>query len=224
MELQGFDRLFESSTLQAALAVIVKLGIGAVCASVIGYEREIHGRPAGVRTHMLVAIGVILFTEISRAFVPDDGGRIASQVVTGIGFLGAGSILRLGAEVKGLTSAASIWAVAAIAMSISQGGEFIWIALVATIATLFTLAVVDNIEKKMIPYAHPRNIVIEMADSADPYAVVRQVESIGCSVKSVRFRSRGPKPIVELDVVHLSADAVARIAALENVETAMLSD
>jgi len=89
----------------------------------VGWEREVHGRPAGMRTHMLLVIGVVLMCEVSRAFSPaGDPARIAAQIVTGVGFLGAGAIMRIGMEVKGLTSAASLWTVTGIGMAVSVGG------------------------------------------------------------------------------------------------------
>ena len=84
--------------------------------ALIGLERETHGRAAGLRTHILVCLGTTLFTMCSYLIAGDyyDPGRITAQIVTGIGFLGAGSILRQGNTIVGLTSAASIWATAAI--------------------------------------------------------------------------------------------------------------
>ena len=148
-----FDDVFTSDSLLAALDILIKLGIGVALGGAIGYEREVHGRPAGIRTHMLVVLGVILFSEVSRVFGGDQG-RIAAQIVTGIGFLGAGTILRLGAEIKGLTTAASIWACAGIGMAVSVGGPFLIVAVAATAMALFTLAVVENFERRIAPASH----------------------------------------------------------------------
>src|SRR4051794_32828665 len=104
--------VFSDASWQVALAILLKLGLGAILSGFVGWERELHGRPAGVRTHMLVATGVILLCEVSKAFPGQDKSRIAAQIVTGIGFLGAGTIFRMGGEVRGLTSAASVWAIA----------------------------------------------------------------------------------------------------------------
>ncbi|MGH2677187.1 MAG: MgtC/SapB family protein, partial [Actinomycetota bacterium] len=102
----------------------------ALLGGVIGLEREVRDQPAGFRTHMLVALGSCLFTLISAygfgAFqgdpgVPYDPTRIAAQIVTGIGFLGAGAIIRSGMSVRGLTTAASLWVVAAIGMAVGAG-------------------------------------------------------------------------------------------------------
>lgn len=129
--------------------ILIKLGIGALLAGLIGWEREIHARPAGVRTHMLLVIGVILFSEVSRKFGGDEG-RIAAQVVTGVGFLGAGTIIRTGTDVKGLTTAASLWATSAIGMALSLGGPFIAIAVASVGLSLITLIWVDRLEEKFL--------------------------------------------------------------------------
>src|SRR3989454_9286220 len=82
----------------------------------IGVEREVRGYPAGIRTLALVALGACLFTDISRLLGGDD--RVAAQVVTGIGFIGAGVIFREGLSVRGITTAATIWAAAAVGMAV----------------------------------------------------------------------------------------------------------
>ncbi|HET8568680.1 MAG TPA: MgtC/SapB family protein, partial [Candidatus Limnocylindria bacterium] len=89
----------------------------------VGLERELHQRPAGFRTHALVALGAAMFTVVSREMAgPNaDPTRIAAQIVTGIGFLGAGAIIRHGLAVRGLTTAASLWIVAAIGMAVGAG-------------------------------------------------------------------------------------------------------
>ena len=91
----------------------------------IGWERERHARPAGLRTHILVCVGAALITEISHSFGPN-GDRIAAQVVTGVGFLGAGTIIRegTGGLVHGLTTAASLWAIAGVGIAVGYGGLY----------------------------------------------------------------------------------------------------
>ncbi|MEX0683898.1 MAG: MgtC/SapB family protein [Dehalococcoidia bacterium] len=98
------------------LEIVSRLVIAGVLGGFIGLERELRGYPAGIRTIALVAIGSCLFTDISGLFNGDDG-RVASQIVTGIGFLGAGVILREGYTVRGITTAATIWSAAAIGMA-----------------------------------------------------------------------------------------------------------
>jgi putative Mg2+ transporter-C (MgtC) family protein len=115
-------------TLQLDLSL--RLVLAAVLGAMIGAEREIHGHPAGIRTHMLVALGSGLFTVLSiHGFgqgpgVPIDPTRIAAQIVSGIGFLGAGAILKDGIVIRGLTTAASLWATAAVGMA-AGAGEYV---------------------------------------------------------------------------------------------------
>jgi|TARA_B100001971_G_C18122146_1_gene500025 putative Mg2+ transporter-C (MgtC) family protein len=102
--------------------IILRLVLAAIAGGIIGYERKTVNKPAGIRTNMLVSTGAALFTLISlTAFGNTDPTRIAAGIVTGIGFLGAGTIFRAKDQVRGLTTAASLWAVAAIGLSIAVG-------------------------------------------------------------------------------------------------------
>ncbi len=119
------------------LAFVFKLAASLVVGYVIGAERERRGKPAGVSTHTYVVAGAMLFTLISTGFGAGDPTRVAAQIVTGVGFLGAGIILKSeGGSVQNLTTAASIWFVAAIGMAIGYG----WY-LIAGIAMLFSILV-----------------------------------------------------------------------------------
>ena len=115
-------------------AILLRLVVGCILGGLIGWERELNDRPAGFRTHILVTVGSALIMIISINIFhmfPDsdaDPGRIAAQVVSGIGFLGAGTIIREGINVRGLTTAASLWAVAAIGLAIGAGFYFSGIA------------------------------------------------------------------------------------------------
>lgn len=114
------------------LDVVVRLCAAAVLGALIGLEREIHDHPAGMRTHLLVALGSAGFTVLSiEAFAAPgaDPARIAAQIVAGVGFLGAGAILKEGATIRGLTTAASLWTVAAVGMAAGAGA---WIVAAAT--------------------------------------------------------------------------------------------
>ena len=131
--------------------VLVRLLLATLLGGFIGFEREAHGRAAGLRTHILVCLGsaLIMMTsmyifEIYKGVAVVDPSRIAAQVVTGIGFLGAGTILRWGATVKGLTTAASIWAVAAIGLAIGCG--FYFAAITSTVLVVTALVVFSKME------------------------------------------------------------------------------
>ncbi|HRF60011.1 MAG TPA: MgtC/SapB family protein [Fimbriimonadaceae bacterium] len=188
----SWQEIISTDALVRTGEVLLKVGLGVLLGAAIGWERELHGRPAGVRTHMLIVMGVVLICEVSRAFAPDDPARIASQIVTGIGFLGAGTILRTGPEVRGLTSAASIWAVAAIGMAVSVGGPFYLVALAGTILSLLTLSVVDNIERKLAPDSHPRELEVKLTDGHGIVAIVQRIEAANGSVRGVKVLSTDP--------------------------------
>lgn len=118
-----------------------RLLLAFVLGAVVGYERERHRRPAGLRTHMLVAGGAAAFTVASIHGFGGGGSvdpsRIAAQVVTGVGFLGAGTILRTQGSIRGLTTASSIWLVAAIGLL--AGAGLYWLAIVTTVFGAITL-------------------------------------------------------------------------------------
>jgi putative Mg2+ transporter-C (MgtC) family protein len=128
--------------------LIVRLAVAGALGGIIGFERELRDQPAGFRTHILVALGSCLFALVSAYGFegllgrhPDvvrfDPGRVASQIVTGIGFLGAGAIIRYGFTVRGLTTAASLWVVAAVGLAVALG-EYLTGSVTAAI-TLVTL-------------------------------------------------------------------------------------
>ena len=113
----------------------------------IGFQREYEGRPAGLRTHVLVCVGACLMSMIR--FGSGDPGRISAQVVTGVGFLGAGVILRRGLAIRGLTTAATVWIVAGIGLAVGAGGRNTILATVATGISLVTLTLVKKIEERI---------------------------------------------------------------------------
>lgn len=213
-----------SGDLPLVLTVLLKLGLGVLLGGLIGYERELHGRPAGIRTHMLVVLGVILFAEVSKAFGSGDPGRIAAQIVTGIGFLGAGTILRFGAEVRGLTTAASLWAVAGIGMAVSAGGPFLVIAMAASVLTLITLSVVTSIERRLVPTAHPRTLEVKFADSSALQALMAELAKSGCNVRSVRISGSGPDSTAHFTFHSDSEDPMAAAASVKGVTESTWTD
>ena len=100
--------------------LIIKICLAAILGMIIGYEREIHLKPAGLRTHTLVCMGSCLFAVLSLEFV-GDSARIAAGIVTGIGFLGAGAIFQYKDKVRGLTTAADLWVIAAVGLAVGIG-------------------------------------------------------------------------------------------------------
>jgi putative Mg2+ transporter-C (MgtC) family protein len=144
----------EAASLGSVLLAILLGGV-------LGLEREIRGRPAGLRTHILVCLGATLIMIASQRMVVVsqdlaapfrivvDPGRIAAGIVTGIGFLGAGAILRIGDLVRGLTTAGTIWLVAAVGITVGQG--LYVLAVACTAAALAALTVLSRVEY----YVHP---------------------------------------------------------------------
>ncbi|MBN1965553.1 MAG: MgtC/SapB family protein [Anaerolineae bacterium] len=134
-------------TLAAQFEVALWLLLAALLSMVIGMDRERRQRPAGLRTHMLVGLGACLFTTLSALVLPGgDPTRIAANVVTGVGFLGAGTILQRKDSVKDLTTAASIWATAAVGMAVGMGAWFL--AILTTLMIWTILAVIRRFEHK----------------------------------------------------------------------------
>jgi putative Mg2+ transporter-C (MgtC) family protein len=132
-------------SLQVQAETIVLLVIAAFLSMIIGLDRERRDRPAGLRTHMLVGTGACLFTILSiHAFPSGDPGRVASQILPGIGFLGAGAILKQRRDVVGLTTAASVWSTAAIGMAVGTGAWLI--ALAATLIIWIVLVILSRTE------------------------------------------------------------------------------
>ena len=141
------------------ITLMLRLLLASLLGGIIGLEREIHGRPAGFRTHLLVSLGSCLFcitsVEFYRIFgnfsgsvpVGTDPGRIAAQVVTGIGFLGAGAILREGASVRGLTTAACLWVAAALGLACGIG--LFYLAICVTLIALFSLLLLKQVENRL---------------------------------------------------------------------------
>ena len=140
--------MFFATTLAGSteLAILVKLLLAALAGAILGIEREKHGRPAGLRTHLLVTLGSCLMMVVSEAFflkygdlpgtgvVRLDPGRAAAQIITGIGFLGAGVIIKEGFTVRGLTTAACLWVAAGVGMSFGMG-----LFIAGTLATILSL-------------------------------------------------------------------------------------
>lgn len=133
--------------------MVLRLVVSVILGGLIGMERETHGRPAGLRTHTLVCIGSTLFTICSYVIAGphNDPGRIAAQIVTGVGFLGAGTIIHQGNVVRGLTTAASIWAVAAIGLAVGIGSwTMMSLAMVASVLVVLTLYLMGRLDRYLM--------------------------------------------------------------------------
>jgi putative Mg2+ transporter-C (MgtC) family protein len=127
-------------------STLVRLLLASFLGGIIGLERQLRHKPAGLRTNMFICFGAALFTVLSRqlAGVESDSARIAAQIIPGIGFIGAGSILHARASVTGLTTAATLFVVASVGMA--AGGGLYWTALLATVVILVSLVLLGRAE------------------------------------------------------------------------------
>lgn len=153
------------------LEISIRLGAALLLGGLIGLEREIGNHSAGFRTHILVCIGSALITILSAYGFSDfvnepnvrtDPARLTAQIISGIGFLGAGTILRTGLVVSGLTTAASLWVVAAIGIGVGAG--FYYAAGLATLMVLVSLFLLNKLEKVMWKSRKNREMLIRMQD------------------------------------------------------------
>jgi putative Mg2+ transporter-C (MgtC) family protein len=139
------------------LHLVARIASATLLGGAIGFQHEVHGRPAGLRTHMLVALASALFMVVSTQFVfyqhypssevaRGDPARIAAQVVSGSGFIAGGVILHSGISIQGLTTAAGLWLV--VAIGLCAGGGMYWEAVSATVLGVTTLEVLRRFEKK----------------------------------------------------------------------------
>jgi putative Mg2+ transporter-C (MgtC) family protein len=144
------------SDLELAQRLILAAALGAA----LGFERELRQKSAGLRTNILIAVGAALFTLMSIAMAGDAGAdrtRIAAQIVTGIGFLGAGAIMRTGSGVQGLTPAATVWVNAAV--GVAAGGGETHLAVIGTGVTLAALLMLAPLERRLERFARRKGLV-----------------------------------------------------------------
>jgi putative Mg2+ transporter-C (MgtC) family protein len=209
-----------------------RLGAALVLGGAIGLERELTGQVAGLRTHMTVALGAALFGIVSaygwsefaavraQTNVQVDVTRVASNVVTGVGFLGGGAILKDGATVRGLTTAASLWVTAAVGLTVALGGYSL--AATATIGLVFSLILLRGPRgwiRRRFTIAQ-ESVAILLHSGADPTAVIAALRALpDLDVRSVSTRDAGDAVIVSADVE--GPDLHSRLAELaELVEVA----
>jgi putative Mg2+ transporter-C (MgtC) family protein len=164
---------------------LIRLLVACLLGGVIGFERDIHGRAAGLRTNMLVSTGAALFMLVSVAMAqlysrgPESTGlrvdpsRIAAQIVTGIGFLGAGAIIKEGFSIRGLTTAACLWVSAGVGMA--SGAGLFEMAIIVTLIGLFTLVIVNRFERAYAKDSY-RILKITVANDADISRLIEVVK------------------------------------------------
>jgi putative Mg2+ transporter-C (MgtC) family protein len=219
----------------SSLEVILRVGLAAGLGGAIGLERELRDREAGLRTHMLVSVGAALFTMVSAyawtdwRFSTEDGlvfdpTRIAAQIVTGIGFLGAGAIIRQGLSVRGLTTAATLWVVAAIGMAAGVG--YYEAALVTTALVLVSLWPLRIVAFKLSARTRPEEgrLAIDLPAGASAVSVLQAVEGAGADVTALEFEEEGERRRVDLRVRlgsgRTAAELIDALTKAENVRGA----
>lgn len=186
------------------VAIALRLGCAMLVGLVIGMEREYTHRPAGLRTHILVALGAcvvsilgeMLFRQYNTVGATPDPARLSAQVITGVGFLGAGTIMKEGVNVKGLTTAASVWAVACL--GIAAGFGYYVLALMGMLFTFVTLTIFEALQRKLV---HSRSV-------EDHYLVI--AEDVEAALESIHAAASSPK--ISLFDLHVhSQNGVYRI-------------
>jgi len=191
------------------LVSLFRLFLALVLGGIIGIEREIRNQPAGFRTHAILAVGSALVMMISymaalkfgvSGKAAGDPTRIAAQIVSGIGFLGAGAILRMGASVKGLTTAASLWATAGVGMAC--GGGFYKEAVFATALILLTLFLLGKVEKTFLFTKPKRSLFIEAKDDPMLMGHIEEVlNNLGYGMDFVEIERDMGQGLVEVQMV-----------------------
>ena len=173
------------------ISVLFRLAAAVICGGIIGFDRGRKRRPAGFRTHMIVCLGAALTMLISQHLFyrgyTTDLSRLGAQVVSGIGFLGAGTIIVTGRQqIKGLTTAAGLWASACMGLAIGAG--FYFGALVGFVLVLFTITVLSYIEGKLIASARNMNIYVEYTASTDVGVVIDGIKKLDVKIFDIEIR------------------------------------
>lgn len=209
--------------------VLLRVVLAGVLGGAIGVEREIREREAGLRTHLLVAVGAALFTLVSaygwrdfhfsnQSGVTYDPTRIAAQIVTGIGFLGAGAIIRQGLSVRGLTTAASLWVVAAI--GIAAGAGYYTGAVITTVVVLVSLWPLRILAYRLIERIRPgeRRLEVDLRANESPAILLEALEAHGGAVRAFEVEDSQDRRRVVLDLRLESQQPDAVTATLMRLE------
>jgi len=189
------------------LDLMLQLGLATLLGGAIGLERELGGKPAGLRTNILICIGSVLYTHLSLAMLAGPNGiptgtdttRVAAQIVTGVGFIGAGTILHARGAVVGLTSAATIWVVAAIGIALGSGYYLEGVG--TTLAVIIVLAGLGRVEK--IVQSHSMQSTISVHARPGP-TVVEDLETLvrrtGLDVLTVSNRQENVDLVIDFEL------------------------
>ena len=209
--------------------VLLRLSLAAALGGAIGMERELRERQAGLRTYLVVCLGSALFTLVSAygfheflvsggSLVRTDPTRIAAQIVSGIGFLGAGAIIRQGLSVRGLTTAATLWLVAAIGMA--TGAGYYSAALFTTVGALLTLGPLRIAAYKIVHRYRPDvdRLLVEIPAGGSPGPVIEAIERSGGHVRSLEIAQEGDRRSIAVDVELAGLEAPAVVSAVGEID------
>jgi putative Mg2+ transporter-C (MgtC) family protein len=203
---------------------LARLAVAGGLGAAVGFERELRDREAGIRTHLLVSLGSALFTIVSAfgfhefltnggSIVRADPTRIAAQIVTGIGFLGAGAIIREGLSVRGLTTAATLWVVAAIGMA--SGAGYYGPAVATTVLTIFALWPLRLIAYRMIERIKPEEnrLTVELREGQPIGPFLDHLHN----VRHFELQEEPDRRVLQLELEHIDEHLVAQLADLDYV-------
>jgi putative Mg2+ transporter-C (MgtC) family protein len=206
----------------------VRLVVAAALGAAVGLERELREREAGLRTHMLVSIGSALFTLASAygfhdflveggSIVRADPTRIAAQIVTGIGFIGAGAIIRQGLAVRGVTTAATLWTVAAIGLA--AGAGYYEAALLTTAIVVFSLWPLRVLAYRLIDRIRPeeKRLVVELKPEAAAAQLLADVHAKGYVVQAFELEDEADRRTVDLHLDRPVGELVPVLSDLDYV-------
>jgi putative Mg2+ transporter-C (MgtC) family protein len=214
----------------------LRLVVAGVAGGLIGIERQSRNREAGLRTHMLVTIGSCLFTLVSAYAWSDwtfsngsritfDPTRVSAQIVTGIGFLGAGAIIRHGASVRGLTTAATLWTCAALGMAAGTG--YYWGVALATVFVLISLVPMRFLSRRFefLRQTHTHPLLVSLNEKTTPTEVMKAIEDAGAAVEKFQLKRTIDRTRLTMDVALREevtpgdiAEAVANLEGVVDLE------
>ncbi len=188
--------------------IALRLGLAIIFGGAVGFERESQNLPAGFRTHILVCVGATLIMMVSAyGFTGPlsemvDPSRIAASVVTGIGFLGAGTILRQRGGIRGLTTAASIWAVSAIGLAVGIG--FYIGAMLATLVVLISLLVLGRLDRVLLSSYRVKRLTVRMIDQAGLLSEIAAIfNDLKINIRKIELDSIPARTDMEKEAVEI---------------------
>lgn len=213
--------------------IVIRLSLAFILGGIIGVERELRNQPAGFRTHSILSLGSALYTLVSILAIGynpkvADPTRISAQIVSGIGFLCAGAIFRIGVNIKGLTTAASLWTTGGIGLACGAG--FIVPAIIVSFLVVFSLTILAKFEKSFLLTKPKKSLYVESLRTPNIFAELERVlNSLGYGMDFVEVERSKEKMEINLVIIPLPgksyveqtsviADKVASIEGVISVE------